>query len=70
MTLKEFVGTMKTPCSMEFRDSEDNSICMLMSDSKGVIPYLDKEITEWFVYDISQIKCGELCVYLDLGDSE
>ena len=70
MTLKEFVGTMKSPCSMELRDSEDNSICMLISDSKGVIPYLDKEITEWLVYGMHQARSVELCVYLDLGDSE
>ena len=70
MKLKEFVGTMKSPCSMELRDSEDNSICMLISDSKGIIPYLEKEITEWLVYDMSRVRSGELCVYLDLGDSE
>ena len=48
MTVKEMTKTLKVNRNIEFRDSDGMQICIANSDSKGIEPYLDKEVTLWF----------------------
>lgn len=48
MIVKEMTKTLKIDRNIEFRDSSGMRICIANSDSKGIEPYLDKEVTLWF----------------------
>ena len=68
MTLKDMVDKLRIPCWIKIRDSESYHICDCESDSRGVIPYLDLEIVEWFVYSLAN-ETNTICVLVNLPDS-
>lgn len=50
MTLKEFTDLMCTnvEMSIELRDTDNQEICTCKSGSKGIKPYEDCNVNEWF----------------------
>lgn len=48
MTVGEMVKTLKTQREIELRDRDGFVICRINSDSKGVKPYVNEEVTLWF----------------------
>lgn len=68
MTLKDMIDKLRIPCRIKIRDSESYPICDCESDSRGVIPYLDLEIVEWFVYSLAN-ETNTICVLVKLPDS-
>lgn len=50
MTLKEFTDLMCTnvEMSIELRDTDNQEICTCKSGSKGIKPYEDYNVNEWF----------------------
>lgn len=50
MTLKEFTDLMCTNVAMniELRDTDNQEICTCRSGSKGIKPYEDYNVKEWF----------------------
>jgi hypothetical protein len=64
MTLRNMVNTLHVPCIIKIRDLNNEHVCTCSSASKGVIPYLDLEVTEWFVYYL-QNERNTICVLLD-----
>lgn len=68
MTLKDMIDKLRIPCWIKIRDSESYPICDCESDSHGVIPYLDLEIVEGFVYNLAH-ETNTICVLVKLPDS-
>lgn len=64
MKLKDMINKLRIPCQIKIRDSENNSICDCESNSKGVIPYLDLEVVEWFVYTLTH-DINTICVLVN-----
>ena len=48
MKLKELIDTLLSDCNIAIRDENNENICTTRSNSKGVIPYLNKEVIKWF----------------------
>lgn len=60
MILEEMVIKLRIPCLIEIRDSNNISICEALSDSKGVDPYIDCKVVEWFIRNANTV-----CVLID-----
>lgn len=50
MKLKDMVEKLRKSEIVEIRDHDNYPICTCCTDSKGIQPYLDNEILEWFVF--------------------
>lgn len=48
MTVEEMVKSLKTERRIEFRNDSGNTICVADSDSEGIEPYKDRDVTKWF----------------------
>lgn len=48
MKLREMVNHLRRPQNIEIRNCENRTICYCGTHSEGAIPYLDKEVSEWF----------------------
>jgi hypothetical protein len=48
MKFKEMTDTLIQGYSVAIRDEENENVCNTRTDSKGIIPYLDKDVTRWF----------------------
>ena len=64
MTLKDMLNVLRIPCIIKIRDLDNDPICNCGSDSKGVYPYLDLEVVQWFVYDLGGEK-NTICVLVN-----
>ena len=56
---------MRNKCEIQIRDHDNFRICETSSDSKGVIPYLNYEIIEWFPMIDSTYEIGMFCVLIN-----
>lgn len=48
MKFKEMTDTLTQGYSVAIRDEENENVCSARTDSKGIIPYLDKDVIKWF----------------------
>lgn len=48
MKFKEMTDTLSQGYSVAIRDEENENVCSTRTDSKGIIPYLDKDVIKWF----------------------
>ena len=48
MKFKEMIDTLPQGYSVSIRDEENENVCSTRTDSKGIIPYLDKDVIKWF----------------------
>lgn len=64
MTLKNMINALRIPCTVRIRDLYNEPVCICGSDSKGIVPYLDLEVAEWFIYYLENEK-NTICVLLD-----
>lgn len=48
MKFKEMIDTLNQGYTVAIRDEENENVCNTRTDSKGIIPYLDKDVTRWF----------------------
>lgn len=51
MKFKEMIDTLTQGYSVTIRDEENEIICKTRTDSKGIIPYIDKDVIKWFPAD-------------------
>lgn len=65
MTLNDMIKFLRKTCDIEIRDHDNYRICETSSDSKGVIPYLNYEIIEWFPLLDSTFQMGMFCVLIN-----
>lgn len=64
MTLRDMISTLRTENErVEVRDEEGYEIMTCRTDSKGITPYLDYEITEWFPHPAPFKQC-DFTVYV------
>jgi hypothetical protein len=64
MRLKDMLNVLRIPCTVRIRDLDNEPICICGSDSKGIIPYLDLEVAEWFIYHLENEK-NTICVLVN-----
>lgn len=64
MKLKDMINTLRMPCTVRIRDLDNDPVCICDSDSKGIVPYLDLAVVEWFIYYLQNEK-NTICVLLD-----
>lgn len=69
MKLKEMIDLVGIPCFVKLRNSDNEPICDFDSNSKGILPYADLEIVEWFVYNLENNK-NTICVLVNTGEEE
>ena len=69
MTVRCLIEVLKNGYSeqIEIRDSDNYSICTTRSDSKGMLPYLECEIKEWFPF---HSLCGGICILIKDGEEQ
>lgn len=48
MKFKEMIDTLSQGYSVAIRDEENENVCNTRTNLKGIIPYLDKDVIEWF----------------------
>lgn len=48
MKFKEMIDTLSQGYTVAIRDEENENVCNTRTDSKGIIPYLDKDVIKWF----------------------
>lgn len=48
MKFKEMIDTLNQGYTVAIRDEENENVCNTRTDSKGIIPYLDKDVIMWF----------------------
>lgn len=49
MKLREMIGTLRVHQRVLIRSSDGYDICSCKTESKGVIPYMDDNVVEWFI---------------------
>ena len=45
------IDTLNQGYNVAIRDEENENVCNTRTDSKGIIPYLDKDVIKWFPDD-------------------
>lgn len=63
MKVAEFIKRLSRAVNIEFRDKDNNFICQTKSTSKGVEPYLEYNIFEW--YPVMSIASTFICILLE-----
>ena len=66
MKVKEFISNLETVELIDVRDKEYKSICLAYSDTKGLDPYMDKEVINWY----KDAKGGQVDRYILIDDTE
>ena len=64
MKLKDMLNKLRIPCTVIIRDLDNDPICTCGSDSKGIVPYSDLEVAEWFIYYLENEK-NTICVLVN-----
>ena len=67
MKLKDLLDTLRTEGRVEIRDQDNNSVCVCETDSKGVEPYRELKVVEWFVFSPSPFNNKDFCVLLEFN---
>lgn len=63
MTVKEFISELETVELIDVRDKEYKPICLAYTDTKGLDPYMNKEVINWY----KETKGGQVdrCILID-----
>ena len=48
MKVRDFINLLRIEAKVEMREG-NNFLCLTKTDCEGMMPYLDKEINNWFV---------------------
>ena len=64
MKFRDMLETLRTEGVVEIRDQDNIGVCVCNTDSKGVEPYTDLEVVEWFVFATSPLNSKSFCVLL------
>lgn len=48
MKVKDMLDIVRMDVYIEFRDENNYVICRTLSKSSGVLPYLNRTVTQWF----------------------
>lgn len=66
MIVKEMLENLRIPVGIEFRDSGNNFMCFTQSDVKGIEPYENRKIFEWFVFSKPTLLSKlDICILLE-----
>lgn len=49
MKVREKLAGLKYPCKICFKNADEKIICLTVSNSEGIEPYLDRDVLEWYV---------------------
>ena len=49
MKLREMIGTLRVNQRVQIRNRDGYEICICRTDSEGIMPYMNDDITEWFI---------------------
>ena len=63
MTVKEFILKFECTQLIDVRDKAYNPICLAYSDTKGLDPYMDKEVINW--YKATNGGQVDMCILID-----
>ena len=63
MKVAEFIERLSRAVHIEFRDRDNSFICQTKSTSKGVEPYLEHNIFEW--YPVMSIASTYICILFE-----
>lgn len=63
MKVAELIKRLSRAVNIEFRDKDNNFICQTKSTSKGIDPYLEYNIFEW--YPVMSIASTYICILLE-----
>ena len=69
MRLGDMLHILRIDCIITIRDKDNIGICTCMTNSKGVDPYINCEVTEWFPCVSSTTIAADMVVLIDLEDS-
>lgn len=70
MKLSDVLNNLRIDCTIEIRDKDNNGICTCITNSKGVDPYINCEVVEWFPVISSTVTGTDVVVLIDLEDNE
>lgn len=65
MTVKDMVEKLRMPKMVEIRDHANYFICTCKTESKGITPYLENEVIEWFPFDDSVFYGPNFCILIN-----
>ena len=68
MKLGDMLHILRIACWIGIVDKDNRKICECYSDSKGVDPYINCEVVEWFPTDNST--AADVVFLIDLEDNE
>lgn len=63
MKVRELTSIIRVNKRVEIRDEDGYEICVTNADSKGIEPYLEREITQWFP-NCSIVDKADFVIYL------
>lgn len=71
MKLSDVLNNLRIDCTIEIRDKDNMEICTCDTNSKGVDPYINCEVVEWFPVISSTVTGTDVVVLIDLeGNNE
>ena len=70
MRLGDMTYSLRIPCLIEIRDKDNTKICTCGTDSKGIDPYVNYEVVEWFPNIFGETDYNCLTVLIDLEDTD
>ena len=71
LILRDLVYRLRVnPLKVEIRNADNFQICVCKCDSEGVLPYLDREVLQWFPTQHSVIKESDFVVLIKDADKE
>jgi hypothetical protein len=65
MTVKDMVEKLRMSKLVEIRDHANFFICICKTDSKGITPYLENEVIEWFPFGESDFYGPNFCILIN-----
>ncbi len=65
MKVREMIDGLKFPCKMAIENADEQMICLTVSNSEGIEPYLDREVLEWYLPNpITSIRDADIILIL------
>ena len=65
MKLNDMVEKLRKTVVVEIRDQDNYNICTCHTNSKGIGPYLGKEVIEWFPFNEDSFYGPNFCVLIN-----
>ena len=70
MIVKEMLEKLRIPVTIEFRDRENNFVCLTQSNVDGVKPYENRKVSEWFVFSKQLRTTEKLDICISMEDED